>query len=470
MRSAQVPRWVWLVLVGAHVVALGWVVRTGNWAFPDSGRYLQAASNLRLHGELYARPWPRKQPWGQDVQEFTIRSVGYPALVSALGATANRPMLLLMVQNLLSLLNIGTVLGWWARRAQPRGKDWAVALMAVLSFPAQFVYANAVMSEMALQTAVLAIVGFGLCFIENQGKRWFTGVAGAVTLAFLLKPVFYPFAIAIAGMGVGIAVWCRRVSLAVIGLAPVLVAVLYMGWNEHRTGYFHFSSIAEINLLHYNAAGVVRQVEGPVAEARWVAGVLRKANVQPDFAARQRLIQAQASAVLWAHPGVYARQHLAGMAALLLDPGRFDLGQFLRLDPPEGGGLLAQARAGGLWQALMHLPLGLLGGLGLILLANAARLVLAARGFRRLRNGGPMLRYGRWVVVGLLLYVALLTGPLGAARFLVPVWPLLLALTLVGWRWDNELPASHAQQPPPVREDEREGGAKDGSGEVAHAA
>ncbi len=43
-----------------------------------------------------------------------------------------------------------------------------------------------------------------------------------------------------------------------------------------RTGYFHFSSIAEINLLHYNAAGVVRQLDGPAAEEKWVAGVLQR--------------------------------------------------------------------------------------------------------------------------------------------------------------------------------------------------
>ena len=42
------------------------------------------------------------------------------------------------------------------------------------------------------------------------------------------------------------------------------------------------------------------------------------------------------------------------------------------------------------------------------------------------------MKTARWLALGLLLYVAMLTGPLGAARFLVPVWPLLLALALVG--------------------------------------
>lgn len=97
-----------------------------------------------------------------------------------------------------------------------------------------------------------------------------------------------------------------------------------------------------------------------------------------------------------------------------------------------GGGLLAQMRAGGLWRAVGQLPLGLLAGLLVVLLANITRLALAVQGFRRLGQGPMECRAGRWVAVGLLAYLALLTGPLGAARFLMPAWPLLLGLALTG--------------------------------------
>ncbi|MBD2769540.1 hypothetical protein IC235_16755 [Hymenobacter sp. BT664] len=217
-----------------------------------------------------------------------------------------------------------------------------------------------------------------------------------------------------------------------LGIIPLVMVGLYMGWNWRRTGYLHFSSIAEINLLHYNAAGVVRQVSGPAAEEKWVAAVLREANAQGNFAARQQVIQARAGALLWAHPWLYVRQHVQGMIALFLDPGRFDLSQFLGLASPAGGGFLAQTRSGGLLRALGSLPLGLMAVLTVLLLANALRLGLAVRGFLLLGQGSSVPRYGRWIAGGLLLYVALLTGPLGAARFLVPVWPLLLGLALAG--------------------------------------
>ena len=83
-------------------------------------------------------------------------------------------------------------------------------------------------------------------------------------------------------------------------------------------------------------------------------------------------------------------------------------------------------------RALASLPAGLLVLLGLIGLANGTRLMLAVRGLLILAAGGKMVQVGCWLAAGLVLYVVLLTGPLGATRVLVPVWPLLLALALAG--------------------------------------
>ena len=439
MENAHVPGWVWVVIVGAHALTLAWVLHQGSWSFVDTGRYIQAAENLWRYGELYARPWPAMAPNGQAVQEFTIRPVGYPLAILALGGAGGWPVMLLVTQNVLSLLNLGLVLRWWARWARPNSRDWALAIVAVLTFPAQLIYASAVMSEMLLQTAVLGIAVATLAFIHSPRLRYVVGGAMAVIAALLLKPVFYPLVLVVAMLALAVGWRYRRPAVAAVGLLPVLVVGWYMLWNQQRTGYFHFSSIAEINLLQYNAAGVLRQIAGPEVEEKWVTQVIEQANAAPDFATRQRFIQAQAGAMLTEHIGLYTRQHVQGMAALFLDPGRFDLSQLLGWAPPAGGGLLTQARQGRIWQAATSLPWGQLGLLGVILLANIARLGLAVRGFRRLRYAHAPLRYGRWVAVGLLLYVAALTGPLGAARFLVPLWPLLLALALVGLRWPQML-------------------------------
>ena len=443
MERARVPNWVWIVLVAAHMLALAWALHSGHYTFPDSGRYRLAAMNLVRHNQLYARVWPNEAPRGQAVQEFTIRPPGYPMAIAALGNAVASPWVVLLVQNGLSLLTLGTVLSWWARRVWPLPKHWLGALALILTFPAQIIYANAVMSETFLQSLLLALMVAITAFCSTGRLRYWVGVAGAATLALLLKPVCCLLAVGVAGAGLILGWYRRQPRLLVIGLLPLLVMGAYMTWNQQRTGYFHFSSITEINLLHYNAAGVVRQVQGPTAEETWITSVLRAANAQEDFAARQKLIQMRAEAVILAHPWVYTLQHALGVAAFFLDPGRFDISEFLGLAPLVGGGLLAQVRAGGLWRTIGQLPLGLLAGLLVTLLANILRLVLAVRGFRRL-GGGVAGRAGRWVAVGLLAYLALLTGPLGAARFLMPAWPLLLGLALMGLRGPAEPAAKRA--------------------------
>ena len=176
----------------------------------------------------------------------------------------------------------------------------------------------------------------------------------------------------------------------------------------------------------------MRQLEGARVEDVWVTAVLRHADAQPSFAERQAVINAQASAMLWAYPVVYARQQAVGMATFLLEPGRYDIAKALQLPMLPGGGLLAQGRSGGLLRALASLPAGLLVLLGLIGLANGTRLMLAVRGLLILAAGGKMVQVGCWLAAGLVLYVVLLTGPVGATRVLVTVWPLLLALALAG--------------------------------------
>ena len=441
MERTRVPKWVRAVLGLAHLLAFAWALHSGRWNFPDSERYRQAAVNLVQHGQLYAQVWPTAAPRGQAVQEFTIRPLGYPAVLAALNGAGDYPWLVLLVQDGLSLLALGTVLRWWARRARPQPRQWWGALALILTFPAQIIYANAVMSEGVLQIVLLALVVAVVAFCQTGTLRHWAAVAGAVVAALLLKPVCGLLTVGVAAAGLVLGWRRRRFLLLVIGLLPLLVMTTYMVWNQQRTGYFHLSSIAEINLLHYNAAGVVRQLQGPVAEEKWVADVLRAANGQRDFTARQRLMQTRAAAVLFAHPWLYGRQHLLGMVAFFLDPGRFDIAEFMGLEPLAGGGLLAQVRAGGGWRAIGKLPLGMLTGLILVLLANGARLLLAVRGFWRLGQGPMVWRTGRWAAVGLLAYLALLTGPLGAARFLMPAWPLLLGFALMGLR-------STAAEPP----------------------
>ncbi|RZK62663.1 MAG: hypothetical protein EOO59_01925, partial [Hymenobacter sp.] len=169
----RLPAAVRLVLLLAHLLACVHALRTGRYVFPDTDRYVRAAYNLGHFGRLYARPLPAGPLTGQAVQELTIRPPGYPLLVLALGAAGGRVTWLLLFQSLLSYGVLATVLrGWAAARARPPGAGaWSLALLLALSFPAQLIYASAVMSELPLQA--LLVLGAGLA-----ARAWTTGRAG----------------------------------------------------------------------------------------------------------------------------------------------------------------------------------------------------------------------------------------------------------------------------------------------------
>jgi hypothetical protein len=417
------------VLVGLHLLFLGWQLQYQHPQFPDSDRYLEAAHNLREAGVLYAKPLNQLplQP-----QEYSIRPPGYPVLLAAVGAPGQRvPVALLVFQNLLSLFNLGVMLRWVARHRKltSRGR-WGVVLLLVATAPAQFIYANVIMSEMLLQTMVVALGLCMLAFGRTPRPTYAVGAAVATAVALLIKPVFYPFAVLFLLLSCWGAWRQRRPWLVAVGILPLLVAGAWQLRNLERTGYFHFSSITEINLLRYNVRAVLQKTEGTEAAEQFLDTTIAAAEQRPSFAEQQRYIQQQSQVALQSHAVAYAILHLQGIGNFFLDPGRFDVVYFFGLPQPKEGLLsqFSQRGYGGVGQYLRQLPLGLLAVLIAVAVANLARLLLALR--YALNSTYP--KQERLVLLGLVLYVAALTGPLGASRFVVPVLPLLLAAAALG--------------------------------------
>lgn len=133
----------------------------------------------------------------------------------------------------------------------------------------------------------------------------------------------------------------------------------------------------------------------------------------------------------------YGFYHLQGSVFAMLDPGRFDISNFFLLNTKnvKQKGILFHLNNGGIFSVIKFLSntysIPLLLFLGLILFFNVFKLVsLVLFVFNKKIN----LNF-KVIVLGLLLYIILLAGPVGASRYMMPLVPIIIGVVLI----DNSL-------------------------------
>jgi hypothetical protein len=176
-------------------------------------------------------------------------------------------------------------------------------------------------------------------------------------------------------------------------------------------------------------------------------GVEQRSQAIAPYPERARFEATAARRIILERPMPYAALHAQGVVNFFLDPGRFDLQVFFGLAPPAGQGLMARYSAngwGGVLAGLAALP-PLQAAVLLLLLAWNA-LVLAAFVWWVARADVPMpVRLG---ALALVAYFALVTGPVGAARYRLAVYPLLLLAVPYAWARLRARRARRAVQSP----------------------
>ncbi|MEZ4774739.1 MAG: hypothetical protein R3D00_16260 [Bacteroidia bacterium] len=412
-----------LLVLAAHLLFLGWQVVNGNLYLVDSEEYIAEAENILSTGTFYCGELD--EPVRYD--DFTKRPPVYPLFLSFVFGIGGNAWLVIILQNLLSLFNfillieIGTFIG-----LQEKHFRWMIPL--ILLYPAQFIYANMVMSEILFQTFLLGMTLAAMKGISAKSWRWIgiytlLLIAGAMT-----KPVLYlfiiPHSVVIAAL---IVRW--RSPMGVWHLViPFLIWGAYMKANERQTGYFHFSSIQNLSLLQYTTYNLLIHTYGPDSALVLADGILYRSLDQPSYAEGQKLLVKECSDVIRAHKLQFVKFHIKGMINLFMDPGRFDLYSFTGIDSQHNspGFLSAFSEGGyrGIGLYLQKQPLLIVLLLVLVALANAVKLAgLIYFAFCR-----RVSVENRVIIIGLVLYIAGLTGSSGASRFAVPVFPLLLLM------------------------------------------
>jgi len=400
----------------------------------DGREYLEAANNLYRHGVLYTGDLSEVQ----REESFTRRPPVYPLFLGfALITRSVFPVLLLQV--LLSLLSISLVyrmfLGEYRFGEHPMGEHphvWLPALFLLMT-PAQFIYSSQVMAEIPFQCILVLLIWSIYRYAQSPAETryiWLFNLMLALGMA--TKPVLFPFALLWMVASVFLYLRVRKSVFLVALLLPALWISAYTLRNYIRSGSVEYSSIQTTNLLNYNLRYYVMESEGMDAATEKVDGLYETCGEESTYRQQRKCLGEGARKVLLERPLKYAWFHAKGSLRFFLDPGRFDLVHFFQLQEDGAPGFLS------------HLHQHGLKGIGGFLRQQGALLVgilvfvflfkiIKITGFflYLLRSTQPALF--KMILLSLVAYLALVTGPLGASRFLLPVELLIMGASAQGW-------------------------------------
>ena len=408
----------------------------------DTREYINASRNIWTRGVLYCG-----EP-DQPVREvlFTRRPPLYPLLAGiTLPAPSGIPVFLLQI--LFSLLSILLVIKIFAGEQSPGRRFYPLLLIFILATPAQYIYASRVMAEIPFQLTLVAAAWsvYRFSTTRESGYVWLFNLL--LTLGMAMKPVLFPFVLLTLPLSVFLFLRFRNRTFIIALILPLLWTGIYSCRNWLRTGSAQYSSIQTANLVNYNLRYFLMSARGSEEAARTVDSLYaacqpEKARHEEDFRTfrspetgyRQmdRCLSRGAREILLEKPVRYALFHIKGSVRFFLDPGRFDIAGFFGIGGPGSAGFLDALNRDGIPGAVVVLRQQgwwLLAALGIIALFKVLKLAgFLIYLFRKQEN--------LWLRIFLLLlvgYLALVTGPLGASRFLLPVELLLIGAAARGW-------------------------------------
>ncbi|MEQ9262821.1 MAG: hypothetical protein RLP14_06640 [Owenweeksia sp.] len=404
----------WLWAIGLHAVYFLYALVQGPNLLNDSQEYLLQAGNLNEGYFAYCGD----PSYPLDYFDFSKRPPLYPLILWLCGTTSFW-WGILFFQNSLSLLTIYILRNVLQNRGFYNPLWFGVLVSSSIPY---FIYVNSIMSEVILVAGVTAMLYHYHNFLKLKKGRaaWLFNLMLAAVV--FTKPVFFPFVV------INALFWLilhRKYAMST--LLPIVLVALFFWRNTEVTGKPHFSSIAYINLLDYNAYYFNVETKG-VAYADSVGdnthAVLNKTSGFLEKAGYMQSIAIQEIGRDWP---AYFWFHLKGAFRGMVDPGNFDLRTFFNAD--NSVGFLKTLNEKG-WQGIPEILNAMPWLYLLLLLISLLNKVLLLLGFLFFILKPGIDPNWRWALTGIVFYVVLITGPINASRFMLAVWPVVIICTV----------------------------------------
>lgn len=417
----------WLIIFFAiaaltHLVFFIYAVRNESYLIKDSTEYLRAAENLFSGHGWYAGDLNKTYQPNLESRRPPL----YPFFIGLIKTILKSDFFLLLFQNLLSLINLAGIIILLSK-FKTNNRYNLFILLLILFFPSQFIFSNMIMAEVLFQTCIFWSFFFLVFFFQE--KKIFQLILHSIfiTLAVLTKPVLYLFWIPELIFFI-ILFLKKRISFPVIFLSiiPLLAVITISFYNKKTTGYFHYSSMKTTNLMAYNVYQTLRLNHSEIQATEIIDKIYAKAERSANFQEFSQTVENSGLKLIKENLPGYFYLTFKGIISFFLDVGRHDMYLFFATDFKESEqGISYYYKQDGIKGIINYMkqfsPL-LITYSFLILLVNLF-IFIAIILFIFNKNIQPEIRIYTLIII---IYLAGITGPIGSARFRVPVYPIIL--------------------------------------------
>jgi hypothetical protein len=178
-------------------------------------------------------------------------------------------------------------------------------------------------------------------------------------------------------------------------------------------------------MLGNNGAFLFVKVYGEEEGTKKIIEVNKHLDSIKDFSNLIREEDRMGYEIVLSHKYEYMKFHVAGMMNFFLDPGRFDIYNFLGIKEANNSGLLytfIKDGYSGVLKFIFRQPAGIIVYLFVVFIVNIF-LMISLINFIFVKKVNAVLKI---FLFSLILYLCLFSGPLGTMRYKVHIIPLLL--------------------------------------------
>ncbi len=311
-----------LLIIAAHAL---WFLGAIVWKHiynGDSHEYFFLAENLK-HGIYYSLD--ATQPI--DPFYISLRTPLYSVFIIFIEAVfGNANWILLLFQNIISIY-----VCWFSLKLfKPylnHSKIWIYGLL-ILFYPAQMLFASMIVPDFLLQLFMVLYLFHLLKMISSQQSKWMWLMSLWLILAFLAKPIVYPFFLIHFFICTYWLYQFKALKYLPIALFPILIVVAYGTFIKNKTGFYHLSSVQAHNLLDYNLKTFHEFKYGFAKADSMNVAAHNISNQMPDFKSKYQCEEQIAKDSIKANFISYGLYHTYRSLRYFIEPGKGEIDLF----------------------------------------------------------------------------------------------------------------------------------------------